>query len=95
MKILIINPNSDAEMSKAIQQTANNFADGEYEVICKSTHGAPKFIETYEDQIKAAPGMLNLVREHEAEYDGFIVACHCDPNLDVIKEINNEEDFAG
>lgn len=89
MKILIINPNSDLEMTKAIQETANNYINKEFEVICKPTSGAPKFIETYEDELKAAPGMMQLVRENK-DYDAFIVACHDDPNLDAIKEITKK-----
>lgn len=89
MKILIINPNSDHTMTEQIQKTADTFAGTEFDVVCKSTPGAPQFIETYEDQIKAAPGMIQLVREN-AEYDAFIVACHCDPNLDALKEITEK-----
>lgn len=87
MKIMIINPNSDLEMTKAIQKTADQFAAGEFEVICKPTPRAPIFIETYEDEIKTAPGMIQLVRENEALFDAFIIACHDDPILDVLKEI--------
>lgn len=87
MKILIINPNSDSEMTAAILETAEKFAQGQFEVLCKSTPGAPKFIETREDGVLAAPGMMDLVRENEKEYDAFVVACHCDPNLDVLKEM--------
>ncbi|NPD89297.1 MAG: Asp/Glu/hydantoin racemase [Asgard group archaeon] len=90
MRILIINPNSDLEMTKAIQKTADTFVDNDIQIVCKHTIGAPKFIETYEDQIKAAPGMIKLVRENENEFDGFVIACHCDPNLDVIKEITSK-----
>jgi allantoin racemase len=90
MKILIINPNSDLEMTEAIQRTAENFSDGEFEVTCKPTPGAPKFIETYEDEIKTAPGMIQLVRENEDKFDAFIIACHDDPNLDVMKEITRK-----
>ena len=90
MKILIINPNSDKEMTKAIQRTADDFAAGEYEVECKSTQGAPEFIETYEDEIKAAPGMIQLLKENDNNFDGFIIACHDDPNLDVMKEITKK-----
>ena len=89
MKILIINPNSDLEMTKAIQKTANDFVNNEFEVICRPTSEAPKFIETYEDELKAAPGMIQLVKENE-EYDAFIIACHDDPNLDAIKEITKK-----
>ncbi|MHA1224397.1 MAG: aspartate/glutamate racemase family protein [Candidatus Heimdallarchaeaceae archaeon] len=34
--------------------------------------------------------MIKLVRENEKEYDGFIIACHCDPNLDTMKEITKK-----
>jgi allantoin racemase len=90
MKILIINPNSDLEITQAIQKTADKFAQGEFEVVCQPTPGAPVFIETYEDAIKAAPGMIQLVRENEDEYDAFVIACHSDPSLDAIKEITKK-----
>ncbi len=88
MKILIINPNSSKSMTANIQQAASKFAAGEFEVETRSTPGAPEFIETYEDQVKSAPGMSKLLRENEGKYDAFIVACHCDPNLDTMKEIS-------
>ena len=90
MIVLIINPNSDSEMTKAIQKTADNFSDSSYAVECRPTPGAPKFIETYEDEIKAAPGMIKMLRENEDKFDAFIIACHCDPNLDVMKEISRK-----
>jgi allantoin racemase len=90
MKILIINPNRSLEMTGKIKETAIQFADGAFEVDCLPTPGAPDYIETYEDQLKAAPGMLQLVRENEETCDAFIVACHCDPNLDAIKEITTK-----
>ncbi|KPK75953.1 MAG: Asp/Glu/hydantoin racemase [Phycisphaerae bacterium SM23_30] len=87
MKIFLINPNSDESMARMIQKAAADFAAGQYEVVCKSTPGAPRFIESYQDQIRAGPGMLQLVRENEDQYDGFVVTCHYDPNLDAVKEI--------
>lgn len=90
MKILIINPNSDLDMTKAIQKSAENFAEGRFEVVTEPTPGAPKFIETYEDKAIIATGMMELVREKEDEFDGFIIACHCDPNIELMKEITNK-----
>ncbi len=90
MKILIINPNSDQEMTKAIQETAEDYAGENFEVVCLPTPGAPKFIETREDEVLAAPGMIDLVKENNDKCDGFIIACHCDPNMDVIKEITDK-----
>ena len=87
MRILIINPNSDPEMTAAIQRSAEAFASGEFEVATESTPGAPRFIETYQDESLCAPGMILLVGENEADCDAFVVACHCDPNLDLLKEM--------
>lgn len=86
MKMLIINPNSDPGMTEAIQSSANAFADDRFEVTCVATPGAPKFLETYEDELVSAPGMLKLIDEHEDQYDAFIIACHGDPEIDAIKE---------
>jgi len=90
MRILIINPNSDPEMTGLIQKSAEDFACGDFEVVTKSTPGAPQFIETYIDEVTAAPGMMQLIRVNEDEFDAIVVACHCDPNLDVIKEMTEK-----
>lgn len=90
MKIFIINPNSDARMTDAILAAAAEYAWDDFEVVCESAPGAPGFIETYEDAAAAAPGMIELVKANRQTCDGFIVACHSDPNLDVIKEISSK-----
>ena len=90
MQILIINPNSSESMTSIIQEAANNYSGGEFEVKCLSNGKAPDFIESYEDQIKAAPGMIQMLRDNEDKYDAFIIACHCDPNLDTLKEITSK-----
>ncbi|MBS4026520.1 MAG: Asp/Glu/hydantoin racemase [Clostridia bacterium] len=90
MKILIINPNSDKAMTAAIEKTAKNYANELFQVVCMQTQGAPLFIETYADQMMAAPGMVKILKENEKDYDAFIVACHCDPNLDLLKESTNK-----
>jgi allantoin racemase len=90
MKILIINPNSSNEMTEAIQKSAEIYANGEFSVTTFPTDGAPDFIETYEDILRSAPGMIETIREHENEYDAFVIACHYDPNLDAMKEITKK-----
>jgi allantoin racemase len=90
MRILVINPNSDPEMTRAISSAAKAFAGDAFEVECRATAGAPRFIDTYEDQALAAPGMLKLVRDNQDGFDAFVVACHCDPNLDLMKEASRK-----
>jgi allantoin racemase len=75
-------------MTAAIERAARAYADPELDVVCRSTPGAPRFIETYKDALAAAPGMTQIVREHEADVDAFVVACHSDINLDALKELS-------
>ena len=75
-RILIINPNSSAEMTEAIHKNAVAFAEDDMEITTVSTPGAPTFIERYEDHFMAAPGMVQILRERERDYDAIIVACH-------------------
>jgi len=90
MKILIINPNSDLAMTQAIQDSASSYANGDFEVTCMPSPGAPPFIDTYQDAAAAMPGMLELFKKYQPDYDAFVVACHCDPNLDLMKELSSK-----
>ena len=47
MRFLIINPNCDSKMTRVILDAAESFAGDTFEVVCKSTPGAPAFIDFY------------------------------------------------
>ncbi len=55
-------------------------------MVTLATPGAPQYIDTCMDAAKALPGMLTLVEQWEEKADAFIIACHCDPNLTVLRE---------
>ena len=88
MKICVINPNSDVTMTEVIRANAVAYADGAFEVDCLTNETAPPFIGTYEDMHECEAGMVAIVREKQDEYDAFIVACHGDPGLDLLKEVS-------
>jgi allantoin racemase len=90
MRILIINPNSDSAMTAAIHESAEAYAGGDFEVETVATPSAPRFLETYEDEVKSGPGMLTLLRENEAAFDAFVIACHSDTNLNAAREITSK-----
>lgn len=87
MRILVINPNSSPAMTADIQRAAEGYAAGRFAVETLPTPGAPEFIDTFEDRALAAPGMMELVRHNEGRADAFVVACHCDPNLQLLREL--------
>lgn len=88
MKILVINPNSDGAFTELIGEAARKAASPGTEILCESAPGAPPFIETSRDEALCAPGMMELVSRH-GDADAFLIACTCDPNLDVLREMTD------
>lgn len=86
MRILIINPNSDTAMEAKILASGRGVAAAGTVVDCQSVFDAPPFIEDYLDELLAGPGMVRLLKKAEADYDAFIVACHSDVNIEVLRE---------
>lgn len=89
MKILIINPNSDEETDRRLREKAAAYGKGDYEVDVVHVSAAPKLVATMEDCAKGLPEMISYVKQG-TQYDAFIVACHSDPNLDVLKTITDK-----
>lgn len=90
MKICIINPNSDEAMTEVIRDSALAFSAGEFDVDCVTNATAPPFIGSYEDMHESEPGMVAIVKAGQEEYDAFIIACHSDPGLDLLKEVSHK-----
>ena len=88
MNILIINPNSDLETNRIMQAKADAFLGNGDRADCVSVKNAPKLVSSYEDYCRSTPEMIDIVRKGQEKYDAFIVACHSDPNLDVLREIS-------
>ena len=93
VKILIINPNSDEETEKLIQRVAEDFLQGRAQADVVSMQSAPKLIVTYEDQAVSATELIQVVRSKKDDYDGFVVACHGDPNLDLVQELTGKPTY--
>ncbi len=85
MKILIINPNSSAEMTKTIDAVARQYAAPGTEITTVSLPNAPDFIASVRDAEEVAPQVVALVEKNRREYDYFIIACGYDPGLDACR----------
>ncbi|GAB4113361.1 MAG: aspartate/glutamate racemase family protein [Candidatus Caldatribacteriota bacterium] len=87
MKILCINPNSSKEVTTGIKETCNNYllTDISLEVI--DIPESPSGIETYQDAALAEKYLLEKFSNLEKSYDGFIIACHSDIGVDVLREL--------
>ena len=87
MKILIINPNSDENTDRGMARKAQNLALPGVQVDVTHVTRAPKLVSSYEDQAVSGEEMIEIVRSTQDVYDAYIVACHSDPNLDLVREI--------
>lgn len=86
MKIFIINPNADKKFTEMIKVEALKVISPGNEIVCKNAPNAPMFIGNYIDEILCGPGMLQLLRENEKDFDVFVLGCTCDVNIDIMRE---------
>ena len=90
MKILVINSNSNTDITGQLQTVSRNLAsDGtQVDAICPNW-GVPSVEGSY-DAVLAAHATVELVRHHETEYDAFIIACFSDPGLFAARELTTK-----
>jgi len=90
IKILVINPNATVSATEGILTAARAYANGEFEVDAVGNPDGPAFVDGPADRIAAAPGMEKILRANVDKYDAFVVACHCDPNADLLRSITDK-----
>lgn len=88
MKILCINPNSSKEVTEGIKKTCLNYTLPATDIKVEYLKDSPEGIESYQDVIISQNNMLEKFKNWEKEYDGFIVACHSDVGVDMLREIS-------
>ena len=76
-QILIINPNSNQEVTKRIQQAADSILDTSCEALVLHPPQSPHAIETLAHRKIAEPLALDLISQHQG-YDGYVMACFDD-----------------
>src|SRR5579883_2436785 len=84
-RILVINPNSNEEVTKGLDEALAplRFTEGP-EIICTTLAEGPIGIETQEDVERVTLPLRKLVSSRDA--DAYIIACYSDPGLQVCRE---------
>lgn len=90
MKILCINPNSSSEVTDGIEKICKEYALPGTEVEIKSIKEAPSGIESYHDAAISEKYLLERFEEWKGKYDGFIIACHSDIGVDLLRELTDK-----
>jgi len=90
LKILCINPNSSQEVTVGIEKICRKYALSDTEVEVKYIKEAPSGIESYYDAAVSEKYLLDRFKEWEKQYDGFIIACHSDVGVDLLREASTK-----
>ena len=84
MRILVINPNTTASMTKKISEASGNAASSGTTIVAINPNEGPASIEGYFDEALSLSGLIAVVREHN-DYDAIVLACFDDTGLDAVR----------
>ncbi|MFZ3236640.1 MAG: aspartate/glutamate racemase family protein [Stellaceae bacterium] len=87
-RILVINPNSTAAVTRTIDEAmAPLRLAGGPEIACLTLEEGPPGIESQLDADRVIPPLCRLIREHEDDAAAFVIACFSDPGLFSAREV--------
>jgi len=90
LKILCINPNSSQEVTAGIENICKKYALPTTEIEVKYIKEAPPGIESYHDAAISVQYLLDKFGKWKEQYDGFIIACHSDIGVDLLRELTDK-----
>jgi len=92
-RILVINPNSNANVTRAIDQALRSCRlDHDADISCSTLADGPFAIETDEDISVAVPLVVSEICNH-ADCDAFVIACYADPGLNESRAVSKQPVF--
>lgn len=86
MKVLLINPNSNDEMTNNLNRLVDKFTLDNIETDVIGMKNTPDFIGSQETINKTFNSLKKSILENKDKYEIFILACHLDPNLQALRE---------
>lgn len=86
MKVLLINPNSNDEMTNNLNRLVDKFTLDNIETDVIGMKNTPEFIGSQETINKTFNSLKKSILENKDKYEIFILACHLDPNLQALRE---------
>jgi len=90
-RILVINPNSTAAVTRGIDEACAPLRiEGGPGIDAVTLKEGPPGVETQQHVDGVVAPLINLVRARERDYDAFVIACYSDPGLHSIREVTNK-----
>lgn len=89
-KICVVNPNTSDAVTARVAGVVQKIARPETQATVMQIPHGPEALESYYDESIAAPYLLQVVRDANAQgYDAIIIAAFCDPAIEAVKEISD------
>ena len=86
-RILVINPNSTAAVTRGIDEAVEPLRmPGGPAIDCATLAEGPPGIETQQHVDGVIPHLLSLLSQKEKQYSAFVIACYSDPGLHSLRE---------
>lgn len=76
MRLLILNPNTSEDFTRAIHEAGDAVKSPMTEVVCLNPSSGPRSIESVYDELLSCGPCLEVLIARRAEFDGFIIACY-------------------
>lgn len=83
--ILVVNPNTSTDMTRAIDRIAQAAAGSRARVTTRQSLQGPHTIEGALDAALGVAGMLEVVGSYSADFDAVVVACFGDPGVEALR----------
>jgi allantoin racemase len=88
MRLLVVNPNTNRDVTVQIGRIARDCASRETEVVAVSPEAGPLSIECHADETLAAARTLELLAEPAYRgFDAYVIACFGDPALFAARQL--------
>ena len=84
MRILVVNPNTTASMTRKIGAAADAVAGAGTEIVAVNPDFGPPSIEGYYDEVFSVPGLIAEMQKAPA-MDAYVIACFDDTGLDAAR----------
>lgn len=93
-RILIINPNSNAAVTRGIDEAVEPMRRPEHlQIDCITLSQGPFGIESGDDIKAVVPLVVQEVSSRNVDYDAFVIACYSDPGLDESRAVSQKPVF--
>ena len=86
-RLTVINPNTSSELTDTIAAAAQAVSGADVTVVGVNPSVGVPSVESHAEETIAAVGVLEQVREHQADTDAFVIACFGDTGVQAAREI--------